>query len=402
MVALAVGLILSNAYWWRSNRPVPQPLIRLSVDLGPEARDADSFSGRLEAGNFALSPDGSRLLYPVRGPDGQRRLAVRSFDNAQVTPLMGTEGGSNPFFSPDGQWIAFFAGGKLVKIPSQGGSPIVILSDAADPRGGSWGSWGEDGDIILATPNKPLFRVSSNGGVPHPATKLAPNTEEAFPQALPDAVGVLFTTLNRAVGEQPSIDVQIWKTGQRKTLVQGASYGRYSPSGHLLYVKQGAFFAAPMNLKRLEITGPEVPVLGNIAVDPIYGGSEFAFAGAPSGPGIFVGLLGTSTQARRALLWLDSSGKPQPVAAADPAIYQRLRLSPDGKRLALTISDGSNGSIWIRDLQAERTSRLTSKGSADSPHGRPMASMRLIMRWCREARTVCIGRARMEPAKPCS
>src|SRR5262249_47553603 len=159
-------------------------LIRLNVDLGPEA----SAGLRTTA---ILSPDGTRIVFPIRNANGVRQLATRTLDQPKATAMAGTEGGIDAFFSPDGQWIAFFADGKLKKAPVQGGAPVT-LCDAADPRGGAWG---DDGNIVFSpAAASTLMRVSSSGGAPQPLTKMDdPRDIYRWPQVLPGAKGVLFT-----------------------------------------------------------------------------------------------------------------------------------------------------------------------------------------------------------------
>ena len=138
----ALALIALGALFWHATRPVErplQPLMRLSVDLGPDA----------VAGQFtttAISPDGTRLVFPIKSSDGKQMLATRLIEQTSSTLLSGTENGRDPFFSPDGQWIGFFADGKMKKISVQGGAPVA-LCDAPNARGASWG---EDGNIIVA------------------------------------------------------------------------------------------------------------------------------------------------------------------------------------------------------------------------------------------------------------
>src|SRR5260370_39457978 len=120
-MVLAIGLAIGGAAaWWRTRRPVSQPLARLSVELGPEM--AAVGPGTL----LALSPDGTRLAFGMRGVDGKARLATRRLDQSQLTPIALTEGAASPFFSPDGQWIAFYADGELKKIAVQGGAPVTL------------------------------------------------------------------------------------------------------------------------------------------------------------------------------------------------------------------------------------------------------------------------------------
>ena len=134
-----LAIVAAIGWWiaWRSTRPVDQPLLSLSVDLGPDAIVGTHITA-------AISPDGTRLAFPAHGPDGKTQLATRLLDQPQATLLPGTEGADDPFFSPDGQWIGFFAEGKMKKV-SVRGSAVVVLCDAPAGRGAAWG---EDDNII--------------------------------------------------------------------------------------------------------------------------------------------------------------------------------------------------------------------------------------------------------------
>src|SRR5262249_48382364 len=148
--------------WWRATRPLGRPLIRLNVDLGPDAA-----ARRLTTA--ILSPDGTRIVFPIRTSDRAYHLATRTLDQPKATVMSGTDGARDAFFSPDGRWIGFFADGKLKKAAVQGGAPIT-LSDAADPRGGSWG---DDGFIVFSPAiDSGLIRVFSAGGTPQPLPKI--------------------------------------------------------------------------------------------------------------------------------------------------------------------------------------------------------------------------------------
>ncbi len=166
---LAVIAIALGAALWRFTRPVeatPQPVVRLDLDLGP-----DVSLGSGTGPSVILSPDGTRLVFVSQGPDGTRRLLTRRLDQPKATRLSGTEGGSAPFFSPDGQWVGFFAQGKLKKTRLEGGEP-VSLCDAPAGRGASWG---EDGHIVATLDTQAgLSQVSPEGGAPIPLTELVP------------------------------------------------------------------------------------------------------------------------------------------------------------------------------------------------------------------------------------
>ncbi len=266
------------------------------------------------------------------------------------------------FFSPDGQWLGFYSRteNKLKKISVQGGA-AVTLCEAKSFYGGSWG---EDGDIIASLDGTALSRIPSAGGAPQPVTHLNQEAGEKahrYPQALPGDQAVLFTshTANSSF-DQANIEVQSFKTGQRKTLVRGGYYGRYVPSGpgsnsgHLLYIHQATLFAAPMNLARLELSGPAAPVLEGVRNFTGGGGADLSFS--LNGTLLFIG--GGAALPRREIVWLDSTGKTAPIRAP-LATYSNPRLSPDGKRLALGIFDGTNTDIFAYEMARDTMQRLT-------------------------------------------
>ena len=192
---LTIVLAVTGGALWRATRPVDHPLTRLSVDLGPEAMTGANTT-------VAISPDGRRLVFPARGADGKRQLATRLLDQAEPTLLPGTEGGFDPFFSPDGQWIGFFAGDQLKKISVRGGAPVA-LCPVGNPRGASWG---EDGNIVAALGQlTPLSLVSAAGGAPKPLTRLASGeVTHRWPQVLPGRASSSFQclTCQRGAGER--------------------------------------------------------------------------------------------------------------------------------------------------------------------------------------------------------
>ncbi|MCC6391462.1 MAG: winged helix-turn-helix domain-containing protein [Bryobacterales bacterium] len=244
LAVLGVGLAAgAGVGWWRVRQPILKPLVRLSVDLDAAMTPAGN------GARLALAPDGSRLAVTVRSEDGRIRLATRRLDQGHFTLLPGTEGASAPFFSPDGQWIAFFADNKLRKIGVQGGTP-VSLADAATfmrgPRGRfPDGSWGDGGDIIaMLNPSAGLMRVPATGGTPAPliGLKRAEGEVDTWPQLLPGSQALLFT---RHTGdyESASLEILSFKTGQQKTLLKGGFFGRYLPGGYLAYIRRNTLFA---------------------------------------------------------------------------------------------------------------------------------------------------------------
>jgi serine/threonine-protein kinase len=354
-VAAAVALIAIVAILYRATRPVRAPLMRLSVDLGGEVVEAGWGSG------MAISPDGSQLVFISHGPNEPQRLFLRASESDKATPLQGTENGRAPFFSPDSQEIAFFADGKLKKIAIKGGVPTT-LAEAPSTRGGSWG---DDGNIIFAPSNRsPLYRVSSAGGTAQPVTELRGEWTDRFPQVLPGAKAVLFTSCRTLDFETCAIEAQFLSGGQRKVLVQGGYYGRYVPSGHLLYVHHGAVMAAPVDITRLELTGPASPVLEDVESNLGTGVAHFDF----SRSGTLVYISGKAWPQNRSLFWMDASGHLTPLGTAPLRTYQQIRVSPDGKLLALTLVESSQNHLWIYDWAQDRFYRLSFlNGNSENP-----------------------------------
>jgi Tol biopolymer transport system component/predicted Ser/Thr protein kinase len=371
-IAAAVVGIVAAAGWWiayRATRPVDHPLMRLSVDMG-----AGSMAG--ENLTVALSPDGTRLVYAIRGSDGMQQLATRLLNQATVTSLPGTENGNGPFFSPDGAWIGFAADSKLKKIPLNGGGPVT-LCDASHLSGATWG---EDGNILatLSSTVSGLSLIPSTGGAPRRLTTPGPGeVTHRWPQILPDGNAVLFTTSSSTISfENGNIDAFRIKTGEKKTVVRGGYFGRYLPvdrtSGVLVYIHEGTLYGVRFDPRSLEVHGTPAALLEDIAASPVDGAAQFAF----SRTGTFVYRNGGEEDRRWPIVWLDSSGITTPLLRL-PATYFTPRVSPDGRSLAIAVDSGGHRDLFTYDWQRDTMSRLTSKGSnyypVWTPDGKHMA-----------------------------
>jgi serine/threonine-protein kinase len=354
-IAIAATILAAAAAfgWWRARQTTLRPLVRLNV-----AMDAEMTA--LGAGtSLALSPDGTRLAVTVRGADGVSRLATRGLDQSQLTLLPGTEGANSPFFSPDGRWVAFFAGGKLQRVSVEGGQAIAVCHGVGLFNGGSWG---DDGNIIAAL-NFGLYRVSSAGGTPVRMTEIAPGEIiHRWPQVLPGSKAVLFTAYTSVSGlEGGHIEVMSLRDRRPKTVLRGGTWARYLASGHLVYIDKGILLAVPFDLGRLEVRGVPVPVLEGVAYSTASGSAELDV----SQTGALVYRTSRTAGGLVIVQWLDSSGKTRPLLAV-PGNYLSPTLSPDGNTLALT----SAGDIWVYDMRREIMTRLT----VGSGYGNPLWS----------------------------
>jgi len=362
-IAFASLVAAGMALWapW-SSVPQPSPTVRLNVNLGD---DAVFLSNINSPANLAMSPDGAILALVAGKNVDSARIYVRRLDALQSTPLAGTEGARNPFFSPDGQWIGFFDAAKLKKIAVTGGA-VVTIADAPNNRGGTWT---EDGSIVFSpSPLSALMRVADGGGTPHPLTKLA-NGEFAhrWPQILPGGRAVIFTVALGATGAGVGrVVAQRLPDGETKVVQPDGFFARYLPTGfgsptrsdrgggHLVYMSGSTMFAAPFDSETLEWLGVKVPVLDGVLSLP----GPMAAPVAVSNTGALVYVPGGSQRQLRQMVWLDRDGKVSPLPAV-PAIFNDPRVSPDGRRIAVSIFAGASADVWIYEWARDAMSRLT-------------------------------------------
>ena len=254
---------------------------------------------------------------------------------------------------PDGRWVGFWADGKLKKVAVDGGSP-VILCDASDLLGASWG----EGDIIIAALGAPgqLWRIPAGGGTPQVAIDLAAESTLArWPHILPGGQYVMYTASTGAGADRATIEVQPIQGGHRTVLISGAAFGRYLNSGHLTYVNQGTLYAVPFDLGTLTVRGTAVPVLDDVAYSPLFGFAQMD-----------VSQTGTLVYRKAAesglsvVDWIDRAGTRAPLLTK-PGRYAWPRLSPDGRRLAVTATESGVGNIIVFDTQKGDTTRITTR-----------------------------------------
>jgi serine/threonine-protein kinase len=313
---------------------------------------------RVTFGGLELSRDGRRLVVTAeRG--GTLRLLLRRLDRPEFVPIAGTERGMRPFLSPDGKWVGFTAGGKLTKVPVDGGAAVVIAD--ADWGGGSWGP---DGTIVYTQSyTSGLRRVSAGGGKTDTLTtpdRARGELAHWWPQILPDGEHVLFTNFSTPA-ERARIEVLSLQSGSRKVLIEGGMYARYLPTGHLVYARGGNLLAVPFDIRRLTVTGAAVPVLEGVGMNNSDGWAAFAIS--ETGSLAYVPASVLYPEAR--LVWVDRGGAEQP-ALDKPGHYRTPRLSPDGRRIALTIGEqGLSSDVWIYELGRGILTRFTRAPAAE-------------------------------------
>jgi Tol biopolymer transport system component len=351
--ALLLGAAVASLIIWNRKPAAPLPVTRTVITLPAGQRLAG-----LDQPALALSPDGAQLAY-VAVAAGKQQLYLRALDSLESRPVPGTEGAISPFFSPDSQWLGFFADGKLKKIQVNGGV-AQVLSDAVLPRGASWGSNG----IIAFAPSggSVLQQIHGDGGTPQALTHLEPGEpSHRWPEFLPGGKAVIFTTgQTLANWMKAEIAVELVGTGQRKELLKGATQPRYAHSGHLIYAEGANLMAVPFDPRSLALTGSAVPVVEGVRESTSTGATQFSIS--PTGSLVYTPGIAQADQRR--MVWVTREGVEQPLASPAHA-YRGVRLSPDG-RLAATAVDELETQVWQYDLTRETLTRLTFQGSIGS------------------------------------
>lgn len=358
--ALVVGMGVAGAWFlWTRPPAAPQPIARLAVPVPP---GDEVVAGQMPS--VAVSPDGRHVVYRARR-DGTIRLFLRSLDHDAPMAIPGSEEAASPFFSPDGRWIGFDRDGVIMKAPLDGGPPARI----ADLPGGFTAAWRDDGTIVVASAQRRgLLAVSDAGGPLEPFSvpdDTASATTYAFPETVPRTDAVLLT-----VGTQDSTRIAVLQPGAAspRVLLEG-SQPRLVDSGRLVFVRNGALWAVGFDTRRLAPWGQ--PVTVQTAVRPTStGGGHFSVGR----DGTLVFLPARATAPARTLRWVAHGGAQTPLDLEARA-YSRATLSPEGDRIAFSVSEGGNQDIWIHDLRRGTTTRVTFDPAVDtaplwSPDGR--------------------------------
>jgi len=310
----------------------------------------------------ALSPDGRLLAFAGRA-DGRTQLYLRPLDSFDAKPLPGTDNAENPFFSPDGRWVGFFADNRLKKVAVDGGAPMTV-TDARAPRGEVWRA----GDTIYLTPmnTDPVMRVPAIGGKPTPVTTLAEGEfSHRWPHVLPGG-GILFAIWNDNGWEPSRIAVQAPDLKAHRVLVESnGGYPHYvrdgeSGGGFLVYARAEGLMAAPFDDAKLTLGGPPVPVVDSVMTN-LSGGAHFDV----TRDGTLAYVVGSNSEAARELAWVDLAGRSEaiPRVRVSGLVFA---LSPDGKKIASNDRAKGNAGIWVADL-AGGGSRAVTEGDDFAP-----------------------------------
>jgi serine/threonine protein kinase/Tol biopolymer transport system component len=309
----------------------------------------------LNPGVATVSPDGRNIVFSARDEAGNFMLYLRALDEGEAHALDGTDGGHYPFWSPDSRWIGFVAKGKLRKIQATGG-PALTICDAPDGKGGTWN---RDGVIVFAPDaSTVLHRVAAVGGESTPITELdfeRGDNSHRQPRFLPDGRHLLFYARNSAGDTKGTARViGLDEGGSGRDVVQSPASARYA-AGYLLFVRDGTLMAQSFDPDAIAFQGDAFPVAENVIVRALTGAGAFS----ATDNGILVYQTG-DLEVGGVLEWIDLDGSSLGTVG-DEAIYEQVKLSPDGRTAAVEILDPAIGTndIWLVDMERGLRTRFT-------------------------------------------
>jgi Tol biopolymer transport system component len=347
--ALAVAAAAAGAGWWRASQPERRMPMRFDVSLGPDAVAGD-FNG------VAISPDGSRLMYAHRAPDGQMEIVTRQLDRARGAPVAGSAMPGwvlFPAFSPDGNWIATYARGQILKFAIQGGAPAALCAATDVVLGLDW----SDPDFVLfAATDGRIMRVPAAGGEARILTdpKKTGDIAHGFPQTLPGGKVALFTGLKRVESESAEIKAVNVASGEIRTVHRGGALPRFVPSGHLIYQQGGSLFAARFDPVQLELRGTPTLILDDVTQGP----TGLPMPVSISRTGTLVYVAGKGGSGKGSIASMQEDGKTTPLVSTED-FYIAPAFSPNGKRLAYSQRTGRGMDVWVYDLERQTPTQLT-------------------------------------------
>jgi len=348
MAAAAImAVALATIALWAFARHAPSANRRVVFAIAAPEGTAFSTSGAF----MTVSPDGRFIAFLASGADGADKLWIRPIDSPDARALAGTEGASQPFWSGDSRFLAFFTGGKLKKIDVMTGAsqPICDASSGSQPLAGTWNGRNE---ILFSSLSQGILHVDANGGV---ATVAVPNRSDdehlQWPQFLPDGQHFLYV-VSSTRQDQSGIYVGTLNSNERSQVVNTHSYAMYSSSGHLLFIRGGTLVAQPFDLTNFRVTGEAVPLADGVTFNAGTARATFSISND--------GVLAYRTAAADQLTWFDRSGNP--LRSIGPAgVYRHFAIAPNGTRVAAARIDLQKGTsdVWIFDDAEGANRRLT-------------------------------------------
>jgi serine/threonine-protein kinase len=345
-VVLVIATFAATRLAWQSSASVPG-VSRFQVELPPNTGISTANSG-----GIAISSEGRRIAFV-----GGDQLWLRRLDQFEAIAIPGTEGASSPFFSPGGEELGYWAGGRIWRVPVSGGT-ATPLGRTGVPQGVSWET---DGYVYVGQGRGGILRLATTGGE-EPEVVVPPEEGDVAvrPQLLPGGEWLLFTLQRNAPRgpngrNEPQIVARSLVGGVVETVIQGARDARVVASGHILFARGQELLAQGFDAKRRQLRGAPAAIASGLIDNPATSGLF-----SVSDNGVLVYIPEQQRTTTRALVWVDPEGAEEKIDA-DPGAYFWLDISPFGDKVAVDRVDASGGDILIYNLNTGVFDRLTSR-----------------------------------------
>ncbi|MCL4402231.1 MAG: serine/threonine-protein kinase [Acidobacteria bacterium] len=379
-VLAAAALAGWLGYRFAAAKAPPARVARFTVDV-PDGRSIiPSFNPQV-----VFSRDAKSLLFAAVSTATGNVVYRRQLDDLQTAVLI--KGPATPVFSPDDRWLILLdtAGGRVVKYALGGGAPVPLITEM---RSYSSGDWGADGYYYWTNAlAEGIVRTPVAGGPAEQVVAVNEQREERqlkYARLLPGGKALIFTVGYAGIESFDDARIEAFdlRSKKRVTLVQGGTFGRYSPSGHLVYARGGSLYAVPFDPGRLEVTGTPQKMLDGVLMSTNTGVAYFDVSSA----GDLAYAVGVAEGGERTLQWVDRSGKATPLPLPARS-YLHPRISPDGRQLAIEV-EGVNHDFYVYDFERGVMTKITNDGLSHGPVWSPDSKYLAFRSWKAEMMTM--------------
>jgi len=359
VAAFLAGAVVTALIWqpWAGKKSAAPFPMQFTIKL------PDSATIPLGSSGVSISPDGKFMAFTIQAGLGSQ-VVMRPIDREKLEPVAGSE---THFlvqtfyltFSPDGQWLTFNPGNIIKKSSVFGGAPVTLCETGDQPRG-LW--WGVDKNVYYGTISGGIYRVGEEGGQPVQITKVdsaAREISHRFPELLPDGKSVLYTVKynNIMTFDEAAIAVFDQKAGKSKILIRGGTFARYVPTGYIVYARGSFLYAAPFDLDKLEITGPQKQLFRGGWMSPYSGDANYAFTS--EGTLVYVPR-GVESYSVGKVMYIDMQGNLSSLIDSTNSYFSGS-ISPDGEKVALHVQE-ANDDVWLYHSGRKSMTRITFGG----------------------------------------